>query len=231
MSLISNVSAILRRNSELDDVVYNPHAISYEDEISILDIDWKKIIPRPPQNSSTQTAREMKVLQTATKSRTYKEIELIYMVDSEPLTLFYNFLENKNLSFPKNTFDEYYNILEQYIYALKSYFNRARPEQLAPYFNMELEILYTDTHNTPSYPSGHTMYAALAAHILSERYPDYEKKFFELAKYCALGRILQGVHFPSDNEASFEATKILYAAIKRRVENEENKNFSLDFKS
>ena len=230
MSLINNVSAILSHHAELDDISYNPHVKSSDDEISILDIDWKNIIPAPPKNSSTKTAKEMKVLYDATKSRTNKEIELVHTVDYEPLTLFYNFLEKKNLLFPQNTFDEYYNILEQYTYALKSHFNRARPEQLAPYFNMELQILYTDTHDTPSYPSGHTMYGALAAHILSDKYPEYRKEFFELAKYCGLARILQGVHFPSDNEAAFKATAILYDAIKRRFENEENKNFSIDFK-
>jgi len=229
MSLINNVSTILSRHAELDDISYNPYATSSEDEISILDIDWKNIIAAPPKNSSIKTAKEMKVLYNATKSRTNKEIELLYTVDYEPLTLFYNFLEKKNLPFPKNTFDEYYNVLEQYIYALKSHFNRARPEQLAPYFNIKLEVLYTDTHDTPSYPSGHTMYGALAAHILSDKYPEYEQQFFELAKYCGLARILQGVHFPSDNEAAFKATAKLYDAIKRRLQNEENKNFPIDF--
>jgi len=46
-----------------------------------------------------------------------------------------------------------------------------------------------------------------------------------------LARILQGVHYPSDNEAAFQATAKLYDAIKRRFQNEENKNFPLDFQS
>ncbi len=229
MSLISNVSAILSYKTDLDSVVYSQNKVNSKDEISILDIDLKKIIPPPPKNSSDQTAKEMKKISQATSSRSTKEIDLITTVDQEPLEVFYAFLKDKKLQFPKHSFDEYYNILEQYIYALKYYYNRARPEQLAPFYNIELDVMYTDSHHTPAYPSGHTMYAALAAHMLSEKYPAYNNKFFELAKYCGLARILQGVHYPSDNEASFKATAVIYEAIKRRFENEErNQKFPID---
>ncbi len=231
MSLINNVSVIVKNKTALDDIVYSPERVS-NDDISILDIDLKNIIPAPPKNSSETTTRELKQISKSVSSRTNNEIDLIISVDKEPLELFYKFLDNKKLEFPNYVFNEYYNILEQYVYALKNYFNRARPEQLAPYHNIELDILYTDTHDTPSYPSGHTMYAALAAHILSERYPLYKDEFFKLAKYCGLARVLQGVHYPSDNEASFRATELLYNAIKRRFENEErNQKFPIDRQS
>tara|TARA_B100001564_G_scaffold150104_1_gene126222 strand:+ start:222 stop:920 length:699 start_codon:yes stop_codon:yes gene_type:complete len=229
MSLINNVSAILNSKIPLDDVVYLQNKPSYEDDLSILDINWKTIIPPPPKNSSNETARELKVVYQAVVSRTAREVELVKIVDQEPLDLFYNFLDKKKLAFPKQTFHEYYNILEQYMYALKNYFNRARPEQLAPYHNIKLDILYTDTHHTPAYPSGHTMYAALAAHFLSDKYPEYKNKFFELAKYCGYARILQGVHYPSDNIAAFTATEALYNSIKRRFnDKQQDQNFPID---
>ena len=232
MSLINSVSAIISKKTNLDEVVYMDNRTSVDDEISLVDENLKKMIPPPPKNSSTTTAKELKLVAESVKSRSAKEIDLIITVDKEPLELFYKFLKNKKLLFPKHTFDDYYNIVEQYIYALKNYHNRARPEQLAPYHNIELDIMYTDTHDTPSYPSGHTMYAALAAHILSDRYPKYRKDFFDLAKYCGLARILQGVHFPSDNTASFQALEILYPAIKRRFENEErSQKFPVDRQS
>jgi acid phosphatase (class A) len=232
MSLINNVSAILNSKIPLDDVVYLQNKPSYEDDLSILDVNWKTIIPPPPKNSSNQTARELKVVYQAVVSRTAREVELVKIVDQEPLDLFYNFLDKKKLAFPKQTFDEYYNILEQYMYALKNYFNRPRPEQLAPYHNIKLDILYTDTHHTPAYPSGHAMYGALAAHLLSDRYPQYRTQFFELAKYCGYARILQGVHYPSDNKVAFKATEVLFNSMKRRFEDEEKRQkFPVDRQS
>lgn len=220
MSLINNVSAILSQKTSLDDLGYLSNKV-VNDDIAILDIDWKNIIPAPPKNSSETTARELKSIAQATASRTMKELDLIKTVDEEPLDLFYPFLERKKLKFPINRFNEMYNILEQYIYALKNYFNRPRPEQLAPYYNIEINILHTITHHTPAYPSGHTMYAALAAHMLSDMYPEHKKVFFELTNYCGLARILQGVHYASDNTAAIKATAVIYEAIKRRFANHE----------
>ena len=58
----------------------------------------------------------------------------------------------------------------------------------------------------------------MVAHILSDTYPDYKKDFFKLAKYCGLARILQGVHYPSDNEASIIAVNKLYPKIKEHYD-------------
>ena len=227
MSLINSVAKIIDHKKSIDQIGYLKNDTPYYDDLSILDIDIKSILKQPAKNSSSQTEKELRAISKATKSRTRKEIDLVWSVDQEPLTLFKNFLETKrDRKFPQATFDEYYNILEQYIYALKYYFNRARPEQISPFYNVEIDIIYTDTHQTPSYPSGHTMYSELAAHILSDLYPEYTEEFFMLSEYCGLARILQGVHYPSDNEASKVAVRILYPKIKERISNEQkNKDF------
>lgn len=232
MSLINKVAAIIDANADIDKVGYLDHKVNYDDEISILDIDIKDIVPPPPKNSSLTTKKELEQISKATKSRSIKEINLVNIVDEEPLDLFYDFLEKKGRKLDKNKFDTYYNILEQYVYALKYYHNRARPEQLAPYSNLDINVLYTETHHTPSYPSGHTMYSELAAHMLADDYPEYREEFFELSKYCGLARILQGVHYPSDNKASIVAVEKLYPLIKEKYERrEENQTFPTDFQS
>jgi len=230
MSLINKVAAILNNKQDLDSIGYLKDKVNYDDEISVLDVDLKSILPPPPKNSSLTTRKEIEQISKATKNRTQKELDLIYAVDREPLDLFIKLLKKKNLKFPRELFEEHYNVLEQYVYALKYYHNRARPEQLAPYFNIDINILYTDTHHTPAYPSGHTMYSELAAHILSDKYPELRDEFFKLSDYCGLARILQGVHYPSDNKASKIAVNKLYPLMKDR-ENEKSKNFPLDIKS
>lgn len=232
MSLINNVAKIIDQKKSIDSIGYLYKDTEYNDKLSILDIDIKSILPKPPKNSSPQTEKELHIISKSTNSRTRREIDLVWNVDDEPLTLFYNYLEKKGRTFPQLTFDAFYNILEQYIYALKYYFNRARPEQIAPFYNIELDIIYTDTHQTPSYPSGHTMYSELAAYILADIYPEYKEDFFELSEYCGLARILQGVHYPSDNDASRLAVKILYPKIKERIDHDtKNQDFSIDKQS
>lgn len=218
MSLINNLPKIIDSKKDIDSIGYLSNQTSYVSELTILDIDWKNIIQPPSKNSSSQTEKELNIIEKATKSRTRKEIDLVWTVDDDPLALFYKYLERKNKLFPQGTFDEYYNILEQYIYALKYYFNRARPEQIAPFYNIELDIIYTNTHQTPSYPSGHAAYAELAAYIASDKFPEYKQDFFELSRYCGLARILQGVHYPSDNEASIGVVNKLYPLIKEYID-------------
>jgi hypothetical protein len=214
MNLINNVAAILDSKKSLDDLYYLESKVEYKNDLYTLPIDVYTILPNPPKNSSSSTHKELQLISRSTKSRSSKELELIYIVDRDPLQLFYNFLNNKGLAFPKSLFDQHYNVLEQYVYALKNIYNRARPEQVAPYYNINIEVLYTDTHYTPSYPSGHTMYSELAAYILSDKYPTWRKEFFQLSEYCSLARILQGVHYPSDTKASKLATKQLYPLMK-----------------
>ena len=230
MSLINKVAAIIDSKADLDKVGYLQNKVNYDDEISILDIELQSIVPPPPKNSSLTTKREIEEIAKATKNRTRKELDLIYLVDNEPLDLFRNSLQKRGMKFPKDLFEEHYNVLEQYVYALKFYHNRARPEQLAPYFNLDIHVLYTETHHTPAYPSGHTMYSELAAHILSDLYPELREEFFQLSNYCGLARILQGVHYPSDNKASRIAVEKLYSLMKGK-QDEKSKNFPLDIKS
>tara|TARA_Y100000385_G_scaffold251545_1_gene274389 strand:- start:88551 stop:89249 length:699 start_codon:yes stop_codon:yes gene_type:complete len=227
MSLINKVAEIIDNKPNLDSVGYLANRVNYDDELAALDISIKDIVPLPPINSSAITERELNQISRMTKSRTYPEINLIHTVDKEPLDLFRNFLKTKNLPFPQYKFDSHYNIIEQYMYALKYYYNRARPDQIAPYYNLEIDVLFTDTHHTPSYPSGHTMYSELAAHVLADQYPEHKNKFFELSNYCGLARILQGVHYPSDNDASKIAIDKLYKLTKG-LEDERTKKNPID---
>ena len=72
MSLINNVSAILNSKIPLDDVVYLKNKPSYEDDLSILDVNWKTIIPPPPKIAAMKQ-QELKVVYQAVVSRTARD--------------------------------------------------------------------------------------------------------------------------------------------------------------
>lgn len=225
MSLINKVDAIISNNIDLDDIGYFKNPIEYESDLNtIKGVDWKKLLNNPSKNSSSKTISELKQVSKLTQNRSNAELNLIHVVDQDPLELYYQFLLERDLKFPTDVFHRNYNILEHYTYVLKYYFNRARPAQIAPHHDIEIKVLETDTHHTPSYPSGHAMYSELAAHTLSDLYPHYTKDFFRLSEYCGLARILQGVHYPSDNAASKLACKSLYIAMKKGFENDERAN-------
>ncbi len=82
------------------------------------------------------------------------------------------------------------------IYFFKYTINRARPEQMNP----KLNLLYSRTSNTPSYPSGHAVQAYILAKKLSKIHPEKKELFYRIAKNCDNVRVKAGLHYPSDGK-------------------------------
>lgn len=215
LKLLSSVQEIISHKN-INNVVYNPGLVFPKHKSSLstrLDINYWSYIKDPPANNSQQTTTELTNIIQLSNRRTKKEEQLVYLVDNDPIDLFVPFIKTYNISFPYQHFDELYVYIKEIIKDLKYYYNRPRPFQLAQFYNINLDTIITKTHQTPSYPSGHTAYCSLAACILSELYPQYSAKWWSLVDMCGLGRVLQGVHFPSDNIASISLVKRVYKSI------------------
>jgi len=182
-----------------------------------LDIDWKNILPEPPPNRSEQTKSELRKVQLASTNRTDAEVKLVHEVDKDPGLIFVPFLQEKNLPYPKEEVDTYWSVIYPIVMNLKWLHNRPRPYQLGPKYGMEIKYIRTKTHQTPAYPSGHTAYGNLVALILSEKYPEYSKSFQAFALQTGEARVLQGVHYPSDNDASFKLTNKIWREVQYKI--------------
>mgnify|MGYP003117835804 FL=1 len=180
-----------------------------------VEIDYMNLLPEPPANSSQVTRKELMYLSKITSNLSERQLELIKMVDEDPNNLFMPILKIHGLKFPKDKFKEFYkSTLEPVIVQLKNKFLRPRHHQLAEKMGISINVTETDTHNTPAYPSGHTMYAAFTASMLSTMYPDYTSDFYRIANLAGEARMLQGVHYPSDNDASMVVASAIYEDIK-----------------
>jgi acid phosphatase (class A) len=56
--------------------------------------------------------------------------------------------------------------------------------------------------NSPSFASGHTLWAFIQAFTWSEVVPEKQKEFIALAEEIRRSREIMGIHYPSDNETS-----------------------------
>lgn len=180
-------------------------------------IDWKNVLPKPPENNSEETRKELQYLQSITKSLSTADENLIYLVDKEPLDLYNGILKEYNLQMPKTAFDKVWNITRPIIMNLKHQYNRPRPDQLAKRLGFNVNVVKTKTHHTPAYPSGHTAYTAMAAYLLADMYPDLSSDFFRRIGEAGLARCLQGVHYPSDNEASMVISGAIWQDIRYKL--------------
>lgn len=184
----------------------------------IIDFNWQNILSAPPSNTSKQTISELETISNLTNHRSNNDIQLIKIVDSDPDSPFIDLIEKYNLKYPMTKINEFYHIIEPILMNIKGTWNRPRPSQLAKFYNIDIDFIDSNTTRTASYPSGHTVYGSLVANILKYYYPNIDQRQLDiLVNNTARARILQGVHYPSDNKASIVLTKFLFNKLKDKV--------------
>ncbi len=81
-------------------------------------------------------------------------------------------------------------------FSAKYHFLRARPYQLEPGLTPLARM------SSPSFASGHTLWAYIQAFAWSELLPEKRPQFLELAYEIGESREIMGIHYPSDEEAA-----------------------------
>ena len=175
----------------------------------------------PPSNSSDQTRAELDFLLELQKERDAEQRKRVmeiaaigYWPDANHVKSHPRYRKNlENLFFECTEIlgnvcsDEKYpktSVLLQGImndmrlmeFAVKYKKLRARPYQLEPKLNPMVKI------ESPSFASGHTLWAYLQAFTFAELIPQKRKEFLDLAYEIGYSRELMGVHYPSDEEAA-----------------------------
>lgn len=183
----------------------------------LVTIDWNNILPEPPANSSDITKKELDLIEKLTSSVTQKQMELIMKVDANPANVFLPILNDQELPFPRKLYNECLYQLDPILLKLKYKYKRARPFQLAGVYNKTIKVINTSSHQTPAYPSGHVAQAGLCAALLSWIYPDLSSKFYGAVESVGMARMLQGVHYPSDNDAGMLLGSAIWEDIKYKI--------------
>lgn len=81
-------------------------------------------------------------------------------------------------------------------FTVKYHLRRARPYHLESYLQPLARM------RTPSFASGHTLWAYIQAFTWSELIPSKRAEFLELAYEVGESREIMGIHYPSDEEAA-----------------------------
>lgn len=210
MKILAKIQQVILSN-DIDSLRYANYLIEYPVADIAKFIDWKNILDKPPLNSSAKTISELDIVIKQSNNRSAKDEKLILNIDENPNFLLYKFVEDNNLKFPMAYFKELYRIVKPFIYNTKFYFNRARPYDLAKaIYKIDIPIIKTETHHTPSYPSGHVVYTNLATNVLGALYPQLKKSLTTIVDMTSQSRIKQGVHYPSDCLAGIELSNYLF---------------------
>lgn len=210
-----NLNLLLKR-TRIEELSYDT-VITEKPMSDLIDFDYKKILQPPPTNTSQIVQKELRIISEKTSKKTNDDYDLIFRIDEDIDSFYVRLLKSYKLEYPERYINLFYDIVEPILLNTKSYWNRPRPVQLAKLYNIDIEQIVTDTIHTASYPSGHTVYSRLVRNILVDLYPNLSQNFDTIVDKTAEARIKQGVHYPSDNQASFVFSDYVYRKLQPKL--------------
>ena len=175
-------------------------------KIQIFDENWQRItLPTPPPEET-----EIDKVISECHGATELDKEEYKNCDQDSTYYIKDYMRSNNLQFDESVIEYIEDQCIPIIRHYKNFFNRPRPYQVAAFYNKELRRFKTGTSNTPSYPSGHTVQPLVVALHYAKKYPEHKTYLLEAAKICGYGRVIAGLHYPSDYTAGVKlATELM----------------------
>ena len=156
------------------------------------DFNFSKYFTKnPPKNSSIQTYQELLYLKDLPEDNDFVEKH------DDIEGVMEEVCNEHNLTFPKDLVKELLKSCS--MLELKYHFNRPRPYQLAPHYNIKLGEKVMESMKTPSYPSGHSAQGILIGKVLQTKLPINTDAFIEAGKRISYSRNIGRAHYPSDS--------------------------------
>lgn len=158
---------------------------------------------KPPKNSSQETINELLFLERVTANASQEEIKFATNAEINEKKCYVDFCKNNlGLNVTAKYFDKIFNQTDPILMLLKNHFNRPRPFQLAPHYNIQIKFKVPVDAFHPAYPSGHAMDAFVVEKVLSSIMPEKNLEINQFCNNMAYSRFVAGVHYPSDNQIS-----------------------------
>ena len=155
-----------------------------------------------PNNNGQDVIDEINQLINYTNTLSSDEIiqKRYKLYDNNFENYFINVLSNVGIDRQEisDTIKQIHDDVLPLIVKLKYHFQRVRPYQLSHILSMRLYPFPSETANSPSYPSGHSVQSKLYADVLGNKYPKYYKQLQALAADISESRLAMGLHYPSD---------------------------------
>ena len=174
-------------------------------------LDLSRFVAQPPAQDSEQTKNELAELHRIEQTRTADEVAKAQYDDThENIFSFKTVLGEKftpeNLPITKVFGEDLRSDEPLATEPLKKIFHRPRPYQ----FDSTLHAVCTTKTIPDSYPSGHSFSGYFFALVLAEMVPEKKAELFARATEYAHNRMVCGVHYRSDTEASHLAASITF---------------------
>ena len=188
----------------IDDLTYEKVE---ETPVENIDGDWKNIdIGEPPVPSSQAGKNDLNQTITETKTRTEDEENSIKEHDMVATYAVRNYLDENDLEYDSDTISKIVEAGKGIGRYYKNKFQRIRPWDHAEAAGEEMDTMEftSDSMDTPSYPSNHSLQARMVAEFYGKKYRDHYEGLVKAAEESGMGRIQAGWHYPTDHQSAIK---------------------------
>lgn len=179
--------------------------------VSLASFDFRRLIVAPPAKDTLEAGADLLVVRELQAWRTEEQIAWAKRTERDVI---FNYAEivgpwftEEKLPLTAAFFKKLNDDMRAMDRAAKQPFLRPRPADADP----AVRICVTPPTST-SYPSGTALQAIVWAEILTEFFPEHREAIFARAHRVAWGRVIGGVHYPSDIVAGFRLVPIYFSA-------------------
>ena len=158
----------------------------------------EKFLPAPPVPGSLAALGDLETILQVQAARTPAEVAWARLIEKE--NYFSDFREVLGPWFEEKNLPVFVELIRQIIAdanvanrRVKGLYARQRPPAMDSAVQPCVAIPVTN-----SYPSGHSLRAHVCAAVLGDIFPDRREPLWSWAHHVAWGRVIGGVHFPTD---------------------------------
>jgi acid phosphatase (class A) len=174
-----------------------PAGLAAANFVNVGGLDFKAVLPEPPAMGSLAAEADLMVVRQAQAWRTAEEVAWAKLVERDDVfnhaSLIGDWFTKERLPRLAEFFRRIGEDMRAMDGAAKRPFLRPRPTTV----DASLRPCVTLPAST-SYPSGSAMQAWVWGELLAEIFPFRREEILERAERAAWGRVIGGVHFPSD---------------------------------
>lgn len=177
-------------------------------------IDLTSLLPPPPAAGSEADRADLAALLALQQSRSQAQLELA-KADAEASVFRFadavgKDFDAKRLPQTALLFERLTRSIGAVVGPAKDHWNRPRP------FLASSEVQPTSRPDGSTYPSGHAVLARLYAIVLADLLPQKRREIFARGDQFAQGRLVNGVHYPTDVEAGLIAATVIAAELRQQ---------------
>lgn len=160
------------------------------------------VLPPPPADDSPAGLADLSVLLYVQENRTPEEVEFAKKMSSPSVfemgrEILGPWFTRQNLPKTAGILGEVTKATDKVKEDAKKQWKRPRPYQRSA----KIAPVVGKPGDAGCYPSGHTYGVAVADFVLAAAFPEQAGKFDDMTHRVMWGRIVGGVHYPSDTEA------------------------------